>query len=150
MKLNFLKYVILTALIIASFNCHVNEPPVEKKQESTKWELVSELAYLSVRYILKYDNTLYLSAVRPNKSNAGIIYKTSDGSQWTLVREFNRSVGPLTMHGDTLYCLGDSLYRYIIPKNKWESVCEPWPLSSDPQSVSEMIFLKDRLYAMQT
>ncbi|MGE5457831.1 MAG: hypothetical protein ACM3RX_05715 [Methanococcaceae archaeon] len=54
------------------------------------------------------------------------------------------------MHGDTLYCLGDSLFRYIPSLNKWESVCKPEPLTSDPQSTSEMIFLKDKLYAMQT
>ena len=74
--------------------------------------------------------------------NSGVIWKTSNGTDWILLRAFNRPIGALTLHGDSLYCLGDSLFRYIIPQDKWENVCKPFPLTVSPRDVGEMIFLK--------
>ena len=137
------------------FNFGCKKSPTENdndKNEPTKnkWEIVPELSTLSIRYILKHNETLYLSAVESGKNYKGIIWKTSNGINWTIVRTFEKVIGPMTTNGDTLYCLGDSLYRYIIPINKWENVCQPSPLTSDPEAMGDMIFVKDELYAMQS
>jgi len=144
----YINYFII--LFIMSFqSCNTVEPPIDIKTQK-QWEPIQELSNLSVRYILKHDKTLYLSAVESNKDYRGVIWKTNDGNNWIMLRTFEKAIGPLTTHGDTLYCLGDSLFRYIIPLEIWENVCQPKPLTSDVQAVSEMIFLKNKLYAMQT
>jgi hypothetical protein len=94
---------------------------------------------MDVRYILKYNNTLFLSAVSGNEWR-GIIWKSNDGENWTVMRTFEKAIGPLAVYGDTLYCLGDSLFRYIIHLDRWENVCQPNPLNTDVQAVSEMFF----------
>lgn len=141
-------FVLTTLAIIGCGN--VNNPALIEKQ-SADWQVVSELSDLDVRYMIKHENVLYLSAVRKSgNKNTGVIYKTSDGIKWKKVREFGWVIGPLAINGDTLYCLGDSLYRYIIPQMKWQTVCKPRPISIDPQAAGEMFFLKGQLYAMQT
>lgn len=141
--------ILLAVLFIISFSCKSpTEPPVDNKPEN-QWELIPELSNISVRYILKFENRLFLSGVVSNKNCKGEIWETDDGDNWTKLRNFDKAIGPMTLHGDTLYCLGDSLFRYIIPLNKWENVCQPLPLTISPQGVSEMIFLKNELFAMQ-
>lgn len=152
MKKHFLSVVLISfALLNIGCKKELTEPVINTEElKQSKWEVVPELSNLSVRYILKHNETLYLSAVESGKNYKGIIWKTSNGINWTIVRTFEKVIGPLTINGDTLYCLGDSLYRYIIPINKWENVCKPWPLTSDPGAMGDMIFVKDELYAMQS
>lgn len=142
-----LVYIFFISIIF--FKCNTVEPPIEDKPIENKWEIIPELSNLSVRYILKHKGLLYLSAVVSGENYRGVIWKTNDGEKWTMIKTFEKAIGPLTTRGDTLYCLGDSLFRFIIPLNKWENICQPYPLTSDVQGVSEMIFLNDELYAMQ-
>ncbi len=148
---NFFLMCISLLLIVILFNSlscgnPIAPPPPDDKK--MKWEVIPELADMDVRYILKYNNTLYLSAVQGSEWR-GIIWKTDDGENWIAMRSFEKAIGPLTAKGDTLYCLGDSLFRYIITLDKWENVCQPSPLNTDVQAVSEMFFLDNELYAFQ-
>lgn len=144
--LKLLALVFITLIVLSCDSTEPIQPPIDNK---TKWEVIPELAEADVRYILKHDNTLYLTALFTGKEYRGSIWKTTDGENWMLMRTFDKAIGPLTTNGDTLYCLGDSLFRYIIPFDKWENVCQPYPLNTDVQAVSEMFFLDNELFAFQ-
>ena len=148
MKL-LLKLLALISVTLFILSCDSTEPTDPPINNPAKWEVIPALADVDVRYILKFDNTIYLTGLVTGKSYRGVIWKTTDGNNWTLMRTFEKAVGPLAINGDSLYCLGDSLFRYIILLNKWENVCQPYPLNTDVQAVSEMIFLGDSLYAFQ-
>lgn len=140
--------IFLILLFIPQLSCSSpTEPPPDDK--ITRWEIIPELAEADVRYIYKHENTLYLTALFNGRNYRGSVWKTNDGDNWTMLRTFEKAVGPLAINGDSLYCLGDSLFRYIIPLDKWENVCQPYPLNTDVQAVSEMIFLGDTLYAFE-
>jgi len=139
----------LTILIFINISCDnttESQPPVDIK---AKWEVIPELAEADVRYILKYENTLYLTCLFTGRAYRGSIWKTTNGENWTMFRTFEKAIGPLAINGDSLFCLGDSLFKYIIPIDTWENVCQPWPLNTDVQAVSEMIFFGNSLYAFQ-
>jgi hypothetical protein len=140
--------LLMTATLLIQSCDKPTEPlPTEDKKEI--WEVIPELAEIDVRYILKHDNTIYLTGLATGREYRGAIWKTSDGENWTMLRTFSKAVGPLALNGDSLYCLGDSLFRYFIPLNKWENVCQPYPLNTDVQAVSEMFFIDNELYAFQ-
>lgn len=143
-------FLLFISLFIISISCDTTEPPPPPDDKITKWEVIPELAEADVRYILKHENTLYLTGLFTGREYRGSIWKTMDGVNWTMLRTFEKAVGPLAINGDSLFCLGDSLFRYIIPLNKWENVCQPNPLNTDVQAVSEMIFLGNSLYAFQS
>lgn len=145
----FYSFLVLFSLALTlQLSCSSpTEPPPDDK--ITKWEVIPELAEADVRYILKHENTLYLTGLFTSREYRGSIWKTTDGENWTMLRTFEKAVGPLAISGDSLYCLGDSLFRYIISLDKWENVCQPYPLNTDVQAVSEMFFLDNKLYAFQ-
>ena len=109
------------------------------------WELVPEFQNISIRYIVKYNNSIFISGINVTSRN-GLVYLSDDGNKWELIREFSKAIGPLTISSDSLFCLGDSLYRYIISMKRWETVCDPQPLSQDPSSVGDMVMLNNKLY----
>lgn len=144
-------FVVLTMYIFMGCN-NVSDPPTTQEPET--WQPVQQLSHLSVRYMLKHNNVLYLSAVdpikEPKRKNFGLIFKTTDGIRWEKIKEISWRVGPLAMHGDTLYCIADSIYRYSVNSDKW-STAGPFTLwSGDIPSFGEMIFIKDNLFIMQT
>lgn len=149
---------IFPLLLLFSFvSCKTTEPLKESPKKETIleeqpeiWHAIPELSGLSVRYILKVNDTLYLSGVEENKNYKGIVYKTGNGKEWIKLKDFYKAVGPIAVNGDSLYILSDSLYKYTIPTGSWKGICQPAPLNSDVKAVSEMIFLNNELYAMQT
>lgn len=149
MKL-LLKLLTLVFVTLWILSCDSTEPPDPPINNLAKWEVIPELAQADIRYILKHENTLYLTGLFTGKEYRGSVWKTTDGENWTMLRTFEKAVGPLALNGDTLYCLGDSLFRYIIPLDKWENVCQPYPLNTDVQAVSEIIFFRNSLYAFQS
>jgi len=70
-----LALTVLIFIIISCDNTTEPQPPVDSKP---KWEVIPELADLDVRYILKHNNTLYLTAVKGIEWS-GIILKSNDG-----------------------------------------------------------------------
>lgn len=149
MKL-LLKLLLIVFIVLLNISCDSTEPTETPPDEKPKWEVIPELENIDVRYIIKHNNTLFLTGLVTGREYRGEIWKTADGENWTIIRTFEKAVGPLAINGDSLFCLGDSLFRYIIPLNKWENVCQPYPLNTDVQAVGEMIFLENTLYAMQT
>ncbi len=148
LNFNFFSIILLIAFLTLTSSCSTpTEPPPDDKK--TKWEIIPELAEADVRYILKHENTLYLTGLFTGREYRGSIWKTTDGENWTMLRTFEKAVGPLAINGDSLFCLGDSLFKYIIPTDTWENICQPWPLNTDVQAVSEMFFLDNELFAFQ-
>lgn len=145
---SFLVFFLILSLTLQLSCSSPTEPPPDDK--TTKWEVIPELAEADVRYILKHKNTLYLTGLFTGREYRGSIWKTIDGENWTILRTFEKAVGPLAINGDSLFCLGDSLFKYIIPNDTWENVCRPYPLNTDVQAVSEMIFFGNSLYAFQS
>ncbi|HRP93185.1 MAG: hypothetical protein IT276_01860 [Ignavibacteriaceae bacterium] len=142
----FLSFI---SLFIISISCDTTEPPLPPVENKNIWRIIPELAEADVRYILKHENTLYLTCLFNGREYRGSIWKTTDGENWIMLRTFEKAVGPLAINGDSLFCLGDSLFKYIIPTDSWENVCQPYPLNTDVQAVSEMIFFGNTLYAFE-
>lgn len=146
--LNMMKKVIILALLtLISLSCKSN-PTAIKAPDPEKWESIPEFQNISIRSIIKLNSTIFVSGVVNN--NIGVIYSSNDAQSWKKLREFNRPIGPLTINADSLFCLGDSLYRFIIATNRWETVCKPEPVSQDPGAMGDMVVLNNKLYAMQT
>ena len=106
--------IISIILLFLSSCSNPTEPP--PPEEKSKWEVIPELADIDVRYILKHNNTLFLTGLVTGREYRGAIWKTVDGENWIMLRTFEKAVGPLAINGDSLFCLGDSLFKYIIPK----------------------------------
>jgi hypothetical protein len=147
-QLYFFTHMLLIVFLFMISGCsNPTEPPPDDIK--SKWEVIPDLADVDVRYILKYNNAIYLTGLVTGKSYRGAIWKTVDGDNWIMIRTFEKAVGPLAVHGDSLFCLGDSLFKYIIPSDTWENICQPWPLNTDVQATSEMFFLDNELFAFQ-
>ncbi len=147
-----MKIYILLALIVLIFiniSCDNTTEPPTPDDSKPKWEVIPELAEADVRYILKHENTLYLTCLFTGRAYRGSIWKTTNGENWTMFRTFEKAIGPLAINGDSLFCLGDSLFKYIIPTDTWVNICQPYPLNTDVQAVSEMIFFGNSLYAFE-
>ncbi len=150
-KIKSIVFIIIIIIISTSCSKKIDITSAPSDPNENKWVKIQELGDIDVNYLLKYKNTLFLAACDPQTNYSGIIYTTKDGINWTKFKEFENPIGPLALNGDTLYCLcRDSLYRYSFRSALWEGVCVPFPLNADVTSVSEMIFLDNSLYAMQT
>ncbi|MDP4175038.1 MAG: hypothetical protein Q8933_13770 [Bacteroidota bacterium] len=146
--------MIISTVCLLILGCNTTEPVTEEIQEKS-WQSIPEFADLDVRYIIKNNDKLYIAAVNTAISNSstldrGVIMETSDAISWKKIKGFHFDIGPLAFHGDTLFCLSDSLYRYH-PQTGWKGLCKYDALiTSDPASMGDMIFFKDKLYVMQS
>lgn len=144
MKLSLVSLIALLALAIVANSCK-NEPPIIPEEEfSPKWESVPMLAGMDIRYTIQHKGVLYVGAV-DERTRLGAVYKTEDAKIWTKVKDVGFDFGAMTFHGDTLYVIGDSLYRYL-PSLGWQGLFS-WGFRS-AQAVSDMIFYKGKLYVM--
>ena len=154
--------VLALALVANSCKEQPNEVIVPPN-ESQRWESIPEFALLSIRYMLQHNGTLYMSAVDPRvirtighgdtlrfDGERGLIYKTTDGRTWTKVRGFDNEVGPMAMHGDTLYALcSDTIFK-MLPNGDWQRAIRTPGRMADASMVGDIVFYKDSLYAMQS
>jgi hypothetical protein len=152
---------VVSVLFFSNFGCKEEViPPI--RIENTRWNIVSQLASLDVRYMIQHYNILYLAAVDPSArlicdsgicnyvDDRGLVYKTTDAVTWTKIKGFKRDIGPMTYHDDTLYCLtSDSIYR-LLPNDVWQTAFATPPRLGDASTDGDMVFIRDTLYAMQT
>ncbi len=131
--------------------------------EPQRWESIPEFASLSIQYMLQHNGTLYMSADDPRVTRTighwdtlrfdgerGLIYKTTDGQTWTKVRGFDNTIGPMAMHGDTLYALcSDTIFK-MLPNGVWERAIRTPDRMRDASAVGDIVFYRDSLYAMQS
>ncbi len=113
-------------LLLVDFGCRekINPPTIEEKPT---WKVVPELASLDVRYMIQHNDVLYLTAVDPNvkdtcissgncfyRGDISVVYKTAGAVVWTKIKGFLVTIGSMTFHDDTLYCLwNDSIYTML-------------------------------------
>jgi hypothetical protein len=148
----------LVFIIFTGCKERIIPPPLEP----TKWQAISVLSSLDVRYMIQHNEMLYLAAVDPNArltcdsgicryvDDRGLVYKTTDAVTWTKINGFKHDIGPMTFHNDTLYCLvSDSIYR-LLPNGIWQAAFETPPRLGDASADGDIVFLRDTLYAMQT
>jgi hypothetical protein len=130
--------------------------------EPSKWQVVPVLASLDVRYMIQHNGILYLAAVDPNvrlvcdlgkchyDGDRGVVYKTTDAITWTKIKGFKITIGPMTFHDDTLYCLGDDSIYTMLPSGVWQTAFATPERLRDASADGDMVFIRDTLYAMQT
>jgi hypothetical protein len=137
----------LGLILLGAGSC--KEKPSEVAQEPIalpdKWAVVPELQRLDIRYTLQGNGVLYVAAVN-ERTMTSAIYKTEDANTWMKMKETGFGFGAMTMRGDTLYVMNDSLYRYV-PGEGWQSLFE-FPFGNGIYKVSDMTFYKGELYAM--
>ncbi|MFQ3598153.1 MAG: hypothetical protein SNJ66_07405 [Chloroherpetonaceae bacterium] len=140
-----MKYSIFFSALILSFfanSCKNELPTTTKEEPSQKWEAVPILEGMDIRYTIQHNGALYVGAVDERTKN-GAVYKTQDAKNWTKVKQLGFGFGAIATHGDTLYVMGDSLYRYH-PSFGWQSLFACF----FGRIVSDMTFYKGKLYAM--
>lgn len=148
-NLNYIRIIFFLLLSFLFNSCSTNEPAL-KDDKQLKWELMPELAEVDVRYIVKNDRNLFLAGVESSNEYSGLLYKTADGLNWELIKNFPAAVGPLTFKNDTLYILSDSLYMYT-PASELKGICKyEGVINIEPHYFGDMIFLKGNLYLMKT
>jgi hypothetical protein len=160
MKVSLASLIALLALALVANSC--KEQPNEvivPPNEPDRWQAIPEFASLSIRYMLQHNNTLYLSArdTRVNlytstgwSGDPSVVYKTTDGQTWTKIAGFYHEIGPMTMHGDTLYALcSDTIFK-MLPNGEWQRAIPTPGRLADGEAVGDMIFYRDSLYAMQS
>ncbi len=161
MRSHTISLIVVISIVILISGCKDSVSTLSP-ETSPAWKVVPDLARVDVRYIIEHDSELYLAAVDPTVLSVcdstgchylgerSMLYKTSDAITWTKIKGFTTDIGPLTYHGDTLYCLAnDSIYR-MYPDGAWESAFPTPPRLGDASADGDMTFIKDTLYAMQT
>jgi hypothetical protein len=154
--------IISLGLLLVDFGCRekILPPPV---QDIPKWNVVPELATLDVRYMIQHNDVLYLTAVDPNVKDTcissgncyyvgdrSVVYKTTDAVTWTKIKGFKITIGPMTFHDDTLYCLGDDSIYTMLPNGVWRTAFATPPRLAYAPSIGDIVFIRDTLYGMQT
>lgn len=144
----------LLGFILLIFGCNTTDP-LQKVNDNRFWESIPEFSMYDIRYIIQHDDKLFIAAVDPSVSNSdahgrAVIWETSDAVTWERIKSFHYDIGPLTFHGDTLFCLSDSLYKYHATIG-WRTICKyKGFMNADPSSMGDMTFFKDKLYVMQS
>jgi len=154
--------IISLSLLLVDFGCRekILPPPV---QDIRKWNVVPELATLDVRYMIQHNDVLYLTAVDPNVKDTcissgncyyvgdrSVVYKTTDAVTWTKIKGFKITIGPMTFHDDTLYCLGDDSIYTMLPNGVWRTAFATPPRLAYAPAIGDIVFIRDTLYGMQT
>jgi hypothetical protein len=165
MRHTFLIMTLILSVSFLSLKCKddVISPPPTK--EEPQWRLIPQFATLDIRYMLQKDGALYVVADDPNvtqvdptrkgiygqtylKGEKGLIFSTIDAVTWTKIKSFNIEAGPLTFHGDTMYCLAsDSIFR-CLPNGQWQAAFATPPRLSYAPAVGDIVFDDSSLIAM--
>jgi len=154
--------VALLAFLLGQSGCK-NEITPPSSVGSPAWKAVTQFQSLDFRYLINHNGVLYLDAINPAVNSVrdssgnwyypgerGLVYRTSDAISWEKIKSFAHDIGPLTFHGDTLYCLAsDSIFRFT-PNGIWQGAYVTPPPLGNPSADGDMIFLRDTLYSMQT
>ena len=152
--------IALLGIIVSDFGC--KEELILPVQTVTKWNVVPALASIDVRYMIQHNNVLYLTAVDPKArlicdsglchfiDDRSLVYKTTDAVTWTKIAGFKKTIGPMTFHDDTLYCLADDSIHRMLPSGEWQTAFATPPRLGDASADGDIVFIRDTLYAMQT
>lgn len=143
------RWLILFIACILSWQCKSTINSAISVEKEPEWEAIPEFMNLSISSIVKYEGTLFVSGKDIN-TRKGSIYFSTDANNWVLLKVFNKPVGPMTINADTLFCISDSLYRYIIPIQKFETICRSQPICQDPEAIGDMVVINNKLFAMQS
>ena len=108
---------VLLSFVLSNFGCKEASTTPPPDEQPATWQVIPELASLDVRYMIQHNGVLYMAGVDLNKSvgadGYGVMYQTKDAVTWEKIRSQQKPLGPIAFHQDTLYCLGDSLYRWM-------------------------------------
>lgn len=125
-------------------------PPPEKK-----WEEIAMFKNADVRYMVQHKGVLYVSTYFAQQTNNDtskfILYKTEDGVKWDTMKTFERFIGPIAFHGDTLTILeGGRTWKYH-PAFGWEMFWKHLmaaDLTDDMFWLNEQLFVFDNAYRL--
>lgn len=125
------------------------EPPTVIKENT--WERVEELTNVDIRYMITFNNELYLSVINYQGDSLykGAILKTSDGFNWNFIKGFPEYTGSMTVKNDSLYLLTDHFVYKMVSNSNWEiKYFVPVEISRSGDN-GEIIFINDTLYVCQ-
>lgn len=133
---------LLSLLFIAECKDHGVEPPPPTKEEK-KWEEIPLFKNVDIRYMVQHRGVLYVSTYPVNYDSAKVLYKTEDGITWDTLKTFERTIGPIAFHGDTLTILESGRTWKYHPSFGWEMF---WEHLIAADHTYDMLWLKDKLF----
>lgn len=120
----------------------VNPPPPTKEEK--KWEEIELFKNTDVRYIVQHNGILYIAGiVILNNSTTNILYKTEDGVNWDTLKTFERTIGPIAFHEDTLTILESGRTWKFHPSIGWKMF---WQHLIAADHTYDMFWLSRQLY----
>lgn len=150
-------YLLLVFAALLNFRC--KDSPTGPKDDDSEpkkkdWELISTFSNLDIRYMIQLNDRIYVAAINPfysdRDTNAarGMIFESKDALTWTKIFSTKYNVGPMAVHGDSLFFIcQDSIYYYLADQG-FRGKFKPPPRVSLPAEIGDMIFFKGNLYIM--
>lgn len=143
-----LSLILTVASILLTGGCKENavDPP---NTDTTIWKEVEQFRGVDIRYMTVYDGTLYVSAVRHSsglEKYTNALLRTQDGKTWDTLKTFERWIGPVAFHGDTLTILEDARTWKYHPSFGWKMF---WAHYMTANFARDMIWLNNRLFVFE-
>lgn len=115
------------------------DPPLPTEK---KWEEIAVFKNADIRYIVQSNGVLYVSTNISN-STANILYKTEDGIKWDTLKTFERTIGPIAFHADTLTVLESGRTWKYHTTFGWEMF---WQHLIAADHTRDIVWLNDQLF----
>lgn len=123
------------------------EPPPPGKEEK-KWEEIGIFRNTDVRYMVQHNGVLYVAGVVIlNSSTSNILYKTEDGVKWDTLKTFERTIGPIAFHEDTLTILESGRTWKYHTSFGWQMF---WQHLIAADHTRDMVWLNDKLFVFDS
>jgi hypothetical protein len=153
------KHLLIIIFSFLSLNLGCKETPTEPNTGNndtpkTSWESITVFEKLDIRYMIQINNRIYVACINPfltsldTNATRGMIFESKDGTTWTKIFTTKYDVGPMAVHGDSLFIIcRDSIY-YYLPDEGFRGKFKPPPRVQLPAEIGDMTFYKGNLYIM--
>lgn len=115
--------------------------------EEKKWEEVAKFKNIDIRYMVKHNGILYVSTYfkghTVDDTSEFVLYKTEDGVNWEVMKAFERYIGPIAFHGDTLTILESGRTWKYHSSFGWKMF---WKHSIAADQTYDMFWLNNELF----
>jgi len=150
MKLSLMTICFFGSLMFTLFSAGCGDSPTEQpKQSDTDWKEVVFFRDVDIRYLVQHNNVLYVSARIPattQRAAINALFSTKDCRQWDTLKTFDRFIGPIAFHGDTLTILEDGRTWKYHPSSGWEMF---WGHLMTANYARDMFWLYDELFVFE-
>jgi hypothetical protein len=150
MKQSLMTICFFSSLMFTLFSAGCGDSPTEQpKQSDADWKEVVFFRDVDIRYLVEHNSVLYVSARIPattQRAAINALFSTKDCRQWDTLKTFDRFIGPIAFHGDTLTILEDGRTWKYHPSTGWEMF---WGHLMTANYARDMFWLYDELFVFE-